>query len=295
MDVVQLIRREHAKTSAIFEKLVDTSDNALKTRERLFEQLKYGLEAHDRVVKEVVYPILLQHPETQGLLPQLREQNERAQMIDELEQTPKDHEDFLAKLKELRKSVAQYLKAEERQIFPAIKKVVGDDKAQELARQIAADTREEIQKAQERAEDPVLSAADTATAAARSVAVAGPQQMAEIGAQVLRAANTFLESNRRAADDLQVFLRAPAATAQAAQEMQQVWIECFRRIAAANMQGVQELSRCSNVQQMAELQGGLMRNNLNGWLEGTAEALRITRRISSDALATLEERIGPMR
>jgi hemerythrin-like domain-containing protein len=275
MDVVQLIRREHAKTSAIFEKLADTSDNALKTRGRLFDQLKYGLEAHDRAVKDVVYPILLQHPETQDLLPQLRGQDERAQMIDELEQTPKDHEDFLAKLKELRKRVEQSMKAEERQIFPAIKKVVGDDKAQELARQIAAEMREEIERAQERAEDPVLSAADTATAAARSAAVAGPQQFAEIGAQVLRAANTFLQSNRRAADDLQVLLTAPAATAE------------------ANMQGVQELSRCSSVQQVAELQGGLMRNNLHGWLEGTAEALRITRRISSDALATLEERIGP--
>jgi hypothetical protein len=293
MDVVQVIRREHAKTSAIFDKLVETSDNALKTRERLFDQLKYGLEAHERVVKDVVYPILLRHPEIQDLLPQLRERDGRAQMIDELEQTPKDHEDFLAKVKELRKSVEQYLKAEERQIFPAIKKVVGDDEAQDLAKRIAADMREKIQEAQNRADDPVLSAADAATAATRRAAVAGPQQLAEFGEQVLRAANTFLQSNRRTADELQVLLTAPAATARAAQEMQQAWIECFQRLAAANMQGVRELSRCSNVQQVAELQGGLMRNNLHGWLEGTAEALRITRRVSSDALATLEERIGP--
>jgi hemerythrin superfamily protein len=291
MDVVQLIKREHTKTSGLFDKLVDTSDNALKTRERLFDELKFCLEAHNQVVQSVVYPILLQNPETRDLVPELREQNERSRMIDELEQTPKDDEDFLAKLKGLRKIVEQHLRAEERQVFPAIKKVVGDDEAQELAKRIAAELREETQEAQARAED-TASAPGRAAAAATSAIAAGPLQLANVAAQVLQATETLFQTSRQTADDLQAFMAAPAATARVAQEVQKVWIDYFGRTAAMNARGAQELSRCSNMQQLAELQGRLIRNNLNGWLEGTAETLRIAGRVSSDALHQIEDRVG---
>jgi hemerythrin-like domain-containing protein len=292
MDVVQLIKREHAKASSLFEKLAETSDSALKTRERLFDQLKNELEAHQRAMQGVVYPILMQHPETQNLLPQLREQNERVGMLDELERTPKDDENFLKKVKEFRRNIEQHLRNEERQLLPMIKKVIGQDEAEEIARRIAAETRDEIHKAEQRSQDATLSAADAATETTASAAVMGPMQLAEIGQQMMRAAQTFLQTNRQAADDLQTLLQAPLGAARATQELQQVWIGCWQRIAAANMRSVQELPRCSGVQQAAALQGALMRENLNGWLESSAETMRIAQDVLTEARAKLEQRVG---
>jgi hypothetical protein len=288
MDVVQVIKREHAKTSNLFEKLADTSDSALKTRGRLFDQLKHGLEAHQKAMQDVVYPILLQHVETQNLLPQLREQNDRARIIDELERTPKDHEDFLTKVKQLRRSVEQHLRNEEREILPAVKKVISKDQIEGLARRIAAETREERENAEERAEG-ATSSASAATAAAMTATVAGPMQFAEVGAQALQAGQKFMQDNHLAVEDLQKLIAVPKATTRAVQEMQQVWVDCLQRVMQTNVQGMQEIARSRNVGEAAELQGGIIRQNVNSWIEGTAESFRIAQRVLSDALDQLKE------
>jgi hemerythrin superfamily protein len=287
MDVVQVIKREHAKTSNLFEKLADTSDSALKTRGRLFDQLKHGLEAHQRAMQDVVYPILLQHVETQNLLPQLREQNDRARIIDELERTPKDHEDFLTKVKQLRRSVEQHLRNEEREILPAVKKVISKDQIEELARRIAAETREERENAEERAEG--ATSASAATAAAMTATVAGPIQFVEVGAQALQAGQKLMQDNRLAVEDLQKLIAVPTATTRAVQEVQQVWVDCLQRVMQTNVQGMQEIARSRSVGEAAELQGGIIRQNVNSWIEGTAESFRIAQRVLSDALDQLKE------
>jgi hemerythrin-like domain-containing protein len=290
MDVAQVIKREHVRTSSLFEKLADTSDNALKTRERLFDQLKHGLEAHQRAVQDVVYPILLQHPETQNLLPQLREQNERARMLDDLEQTPKDHEDFLTKVKQLRRSVEQHLRNEEREILPAVKKVISKDQIEELAKRLAAEAREELARAEERAEDATSSVASAATAAARATTVTGPLRVAELGAQLLQAGEKFMQGNRQAVGDLQRLSALPSATTRAAQQLQEIWSDCLQRTLTSNVQAVQEVARCRNVGEVAELQGGLVRQNVNDWIEGTAQSLRVAQGVLAEALDQLEGR-----
>jgi hypothetical protein len=289
MDVVQVIKREHAKTTTLFQKLADTSDHAVRTRERLFDQIRHGLEAHDRAVQDVVYPILLEHPETQSLLPQLREQNERARLIGELERTPKDDEDFLTKVKQLRRNVEQHLRNEEREILPAIKKVISEDEAEELAKLITAESRKELEKVEERVED-ATSVASAATAAATTATVAGPLQFAEFGAQALQAGQRFMQDNRLAVEDLQRLIAVPTATTRAAQQMQQVWFDCLQRVMQTNVQAVQEIARSRNVREAVELQGGVIWQNVNSWIEGTAESCRIAQRVLSDALDQLKER-----
>jgi hemerythrin superfamily protein len=154
MDIVELIKREHAKTTALFDKLADTSTGAVKTRERLFGQLKTGLEVHGKVVQDLVYPLLRKQEETRDLIPDLKERNEVKRQLADLERTPKEDEAFLPKLKEFKKVVEQHLRTEQRQIFPAIKKAIGGDEAEELAKRIAAETREELQEAKQEDGEP---------------------------------------------------------------------------------------------------------------------------------------------
>jgi hemerythrin superfamily protein len=190
MDIIELIKREHAKTNGLIEKLTDTSDGAVTTRERLVSQLKAGLEAHMGVVQDHVYPLLRKNDDTRDLVPELKERNELKRQLADLERTPKDDDGFLAKVKELKKLVEQHLRAEEKRIFPAVKKAIGGEEAEELAKRIAAQTREELQEAKEQAEETAGTGAEVVKLAANTAA----EGTRRLGSAVERNAETARQS-----------------------------------------------------------------------------------------------------
>lgn len=297
MDVIQLIKREHEKTSSLFEKLADTSDNATKTRERLFDQLKTGVEAHTRVMHDIVYPLLRENDETRDLVPQDREYEEPMHLLEELDQTPKDDESFLKRLKGVRKTVEQQLRAEEKQIVPALKKVVDEDEAQDLAKRIAAELKEP-QEGSARGEEggPFGQYSGSAGAEAMSVSMhRAAEQTAEASDGLRQAGETMARVNQRAVGDLKALMGASSLGTRALQEAQQTYIEWARRTAEMNIRASQDLWRCTNPREMAEAQGGLVQRNLNAWLEGSAQMLRLARRFSDEALRPIERRVGQAR
>src|SRR5579872_464561 len=61
LDFIQIIKGEHARISDILDKLGETSDGAMKTRERLVEQLAAAIDTHTRKEEAYLYPALLRH------------------------------------------------------------------------------------------------------------------------------------------------------------------------------------------------------------------------------------------
>lgn len=203
MDIIDLIKREHAKINGLIEKLTDTSDGAVKTRERLVSQLKTGLETHMGVVQDHVYPLLRKNDETRDLVPELKERNELKRQLADLERTSKDDDGFLPKVKELKKLVEQHLRAEEKQIFPAVKKAIGGEEAEELAKRIAAQTREELQEAKEQAAEAAETGAEVVKLAT-STAAEGTRRLGgagESGAETARqSADALARGARKTAE-----------------------------------------------------------------------------------------------
>jgi hypothetical protein len=66
MSLRQLIQTSPAKANELFAKLVDTSDSAVKTRERLFSELKEELELLASLEEKHLFPVLRKHKETKG-------------------------------------------------------------------------------------------------------------------------------------------------------------------------------------------------------------------------------------
>ena len=62
----QLIQNGPAKANELFAKLADTSDTAVKTRERLFADLKEELELLARLEEEHIFPVLRKNKKTKG-------------------------------------------------------------------------------------------------------------------------------------------------------------------------------------------------------------------------------------
>ena len=150
MDVQQFFKRDHAKMSGLFDKLAETSDAALKTRERLFDDLKIEIEAHRAVVEDRLYPLLRKHKETRDLKPTARELNQIERQLRDVERLEKSDPQFLAKVRELKKTMESQLREEERHIVPALKKALEPEAFEELARELAEGKREEQQEIRER-------------------------------------------------------------------------------------------------------------------------------------------------
>ncbi len=321
MDIVQLIKMEHAKTTGLFDRIEQTSNSAVKTRERLFGQLKTGLEIQSKVSHDLVYPILRKHEEIKQLVPDQKERIELRRRLQELEQTPKEDEQFLPRIKELKKVIAQQLRDEERQIFPAIKKTIGSREAEELAERIARETKEEWQNAgQAEVEDDapdrpngdrsnggqeVRNMSEMAresrrmtgeAAQAAQEAMRGARQSSQEIFGVVQdgtrgmeeAAQLYNDAGRRVGEELQTLLVLPSAVAGAVRTINGLWTDWYGREMRRTSEAARQMMRCSNPRDFAEVQTKYFTECLHGLVEQSAECLTSAQRASEEALAPLQ-------
>jgi stress response protein YsnF len=136
----QLIQTAPAKANELLARLVDTSDTAVKTRERLFSDLKAELELLATLEEEHLFPVLRKHKETKALVTEaLNDNKQTRKLIAELEQTPKESEEFATKVAELRKVYQQSVRDDKNELLPAVLKALSDEEAQAIVEKIEAE------------------------------------------------------------------------------------------------------------------------------------------------------------
>src|SRR5215210_3951888 len=107
----QLIQNSPAKATELFTKLAETSGNEVKTRERLFSELKEKLELQMKLEEEHLFPVLRKHKETKNIVPDaLNDNNETHKALTELERIPKEIDEFSSIVAELRKAFQQHVR-----------------------------------------------------------------------------------------------------------------------------------------------------------------------------------------
>ena len=143
----QLIQTGPAKANELFAKLGDTSDTAVKTRERLFTELKEELELLARLEEEHIFPVLRKNKKTKGLVPDALNDNKLTRkLLVQLEHTPKDSEEFTDGLAELRRTFQQHVRDEKKELLPAVLKALSDEETQAIVEGIE-DTKAEVEEA----------------------------------------------------------------------------------------------------------------------------------------------------
>jgi acyl-CoA synthetase (AMP-forming)/AMP-acid ligase II len=121
----QLIQTSPAKANELFAKLAETSGNAVKTRERLFAELKEELELQMRLEEQHLFPVLRKRKETKDLVPDsLNNNKETRKALSELERIPKESEAFASKVAELRKAFQQHVRDDRKELLPAVLKAL---------------------------------------------------------------------------------------------------------------------------------------------------------------------------
>ena len=128
-----------AKANELFARLLDTSDGAVKTREKLFTELKTELELHTSLEEQHLFPVLRRNAETKELVTEAIKDNKdlRAKLA-ELEALPKNDEAFPERLKELQKTFRQHARDEKRELLPAVQRALSEEQIQGVAEKIEA-------------------------------------------------------------------------------------------------------------------------------------------------------------
>jgi len=154
MNLRTMMQAGPAKANELFARLAETSDGAVKTRERLFTELKAELELHASLEEQHLFPVLRRNSETKELVADaIRDNRELRAMLTELDGLPKNDESFLQRLKDLQKTFRQHARDEKTEILPAVQRALSEEQVQDVAGRMEAGRAEAEQARQDEAEE----------------------------------------------------------------------------------------------------------------------------------------------
>ncbi len=154
MTLRTLMQAGPAKVNDLFTRLAETSDGALKTREKLFAELKTELEIHNDLEEKHLFPVLRKHADTKELVAAaIRDNKELRGAVAELDALPKNDETFLAKLVDLRKAFRQHSRDEMKGLLPAVQTALSEEQVQGITEKMETSLAEAEQAKQAELEE----------------------------------------------------------------------------------------------------------------------------------------------
>jgi len=314
----QFIQTSPAKALGLFDRLVETSDTAIKTRERLFGQLKEELELFASLEEQHLFPVLKKHKEMKELVQEALSDNKQTRkLLTELEHTAKDDEGFIGKVIELRKSFQQHVRDEKKELLPAVLKALTDEEAEsvlaniehekaqvEAAKRAEADERREEARQEREQAESVQRTANGIASTVRSVAK-GAQRAAETAQDGVRSRMaTATEAAQRSTDHVvQLFSLSGKQTQDTAvkvvdrmqvaahsstvlfhgfQEVSREWFAMTQKRTQMNVEALTGLAQCRSLPELLAAQAALLRDNPEMTLENS-------RRLSELSVGVIEE------
>ena len=137
MDALTLLKKDHDEVKKMLKDLDDTTDRAIKTRQDLFERLKFSLTVHEQMEEAVLYPALKEHAETMEIVLEAYEEHDVVDtIVGELEQTPFDDETWHAKLTVMRENLLHHIQEEEDEMFGQVRRLFDKATLESLGEQM---------------------------------------------------------------------------------------------------------------------------------------------------------------
>ncbi|MGK7869443.1 DUF2382 domain-containing protein [Falsiroseomonas sp. E2-1-a20] len=154
MTLRTLMQAGPAKATELFAKLSETSDGAVKTREKLFSDLKAELELHAGLEEQHLFPILRKNSETKELVADaIRDNKELRAKLSELDAMPKNDPAFAERLADLQKTFRQHARDEKKELLPAVQRALSEEQVQAVTEKMEAGLAEAEQAKQDEAEE----------------------------------------------------------------------------------------------------------------------------------------------
>jgi hemerythrin superfamily protein len=140
MDIYSLIKDDHQRVTALFDRIEAAESGEGETRRRLFEALKKELTIHKEAEEATFYAALSNLPEiTDRIEEAMEEHADVEELLQELEQLDSDSPAFATQISELREEVEHHVGEEETEIFRRAQELLTDEQADRLAREMQAE------------------------------------------------------------------------------------------------------------------------------------------------------------
>ncbi|WP_292462479.1 PRC-barrel domain-containing protein [Methanolobus sp.] len=132
-EIYQILKDEHDKVLSMF-------DEAIRNGSRdTFMQIKDELDTHLNGEEELLYPVLKGENRTHDITMEGYQEHHVAKvLLSELDSMSEKDEMWISKLKVLKENVKHHVEEEEKDMFPASRNVLSEQKAEELAEQYLA-------------------------------------------------------------------------------------------------------------------------------------------------------------
>ena len=320
MTLRQTLQAAPAKTQELVEKLKGTSNQAVKTRESLFSELKEQLTLYLDQEEQHLLPILRKHAETKALASDAAKAGkEMRARLTALDSAAKDTDEFGAQITELHALLQKHVRNERKDLLPAVIKALDDEEAANVAvaiesgfadaekakrderRKAAAAAEREAERAKEalaaeraaaraqKAEErAVREQAEKLREAAKAPLVRAVEQTKEAASDAQAALGAYSGTFQKAAADLRAFSSARSAAAEGASKFMSAWVEWMSASTRAQAEGSRRMLQCRSFAQLAELQGEMVTNSTRNLIEGNTALLEIAQQTSKQALRALE-------
>jgi hypothetical protein len=321
----QLIQTSPARANELLTRLADTSDTAIKTRERLFTELKEELELLASLEEEHLFPVLRKHKETKDLVSDaLADNKQTRKLLSELERTPKESEEFASKVTELKRVFQQHVRDEKKEFLPAILKALSDEEAQSIVEKIedrkaeieqekraeADERRAEARRVREQAEsvqrsaENVMDTVRAGTEEARQIAqtaqgtlLSGLSTVTDIAQRstdrVLQVLSPSAEQSQdlvqQSSRNLAVLGEASTVLMRGFQDLSREWFGLMQERLEKNMASFSALARCRSVPELMAVQSEVLRTSLQQTIDSTFRLSEISRRVTAEATQAVTE------
>jgi hemerythrin superfamily protein len=135
MDIYGVIKDDHDKARRLLDALAETKDDEAEKRARRFAEFKVELMMHQHVEESVFYNTLKSEEETRAdALEAINEHHVVDTLLEELDDMPKDGDEWRAKFGVLKELVQHHMREEEEEFFDNAQEVLDEDEAERMGK-----------------------------------------------------------------------------------------------------------------------------------------------------------------
>ncbi|MET0526925.1 MAG: phasin family protein [Microvirga sp.] len=299
------------KANELFEKLLATSESALKTRERLFADLKEELELLATLQEEHLFPVLRRNG-MQDLVSAAVNDNERTiALLVELDHMPKNSAEFLAQISELQKIFQQHIRDDKKELIPAVLEVLSEEEAEAVVEKVEDEManigeikRIDTRRAQQQAE-VVRKVTDEVTDTMRVGAESARNIVQTMQEAIQNSFYAFSELTRyssgrtlqmlshpkgetqdlteEATQNLRAAVHSGTALARGLQDVSRECFELSQKRMQRNLDGLNNLARCRSVADLLAAQSSLIRDNVEQTVDNSRRIAELAIQMADEA------------
>lgn len=133
MNVLEVLKDDHATVERLFSNILATSSSDKKRREELFHALKEAIIKHSHAEEKVFYPLLVDKKPAHDMIEHgVGEHHMVESLLNKMDGIPADSDEWIDTLENIHSKIKDHVEEEEHEIFPKAEQLLGHPKLDQI-------------------------------------------------------------------------------------------------------------------------------------------------------------------